>query len=46
MRELENYSDVTRYFAVDNYDELWAETVKRNIDGIRVQLQSTAAGSQ
>ena len=37
---LEGYSDVTRYFAVDNYDELWAETVKRNIDGIRVQLPS------
>ncbi len=37
--ELENYSDVTDYFAVDNYDELWAETVKRNIEGIRVQFR-------
>jgi len=36
--QLENYSDVSRYFAVDNYDELWAETVKRNIEGIRVQF--------
>jgi len=41
---LEGYGDVTRYFAVDNYDELWAETVKRNIDGIRVQFPSSDAG--
>jgi AcrR family transcriptional regulator len=40
--QLENYSEVTAYFAVDNYDELWAETVKRNIEGIRVQFQSSA----
>lgn len=36
--QLESYSNVSRYFAVDNYDELWAETVKRNIEGIRVQF--------
>ncbi|MBT4521483.1 MAG: hypothetical protein HOC23_15900, partial [Halieaceae bacterium] len=36
---LQEYSDITPYFAVDNYDELWAETVKRNIDGIGVQLR-------
>ncbi len=43
---VEGYSDVTRYFAVDNYDELWAETVKRNIEGIGVQFQSPATGPQ
>ena len=42
--DMEHYSDITRYFAVDNYDELWAETVKRNIDGIRVQFPSSDAG--
>ena len=39
--QLQDYSDVTTYFAVDNYDELWAETVKRNIEGIRIQFQSS-----
>jgi len=39
---LQNYNDVTPYFAVENYNELWAETVKRNIDGIGVQLQEKA----
>ncbi len=41
--KLENYSDVTPYFAVDDYDELWAETVKRNIEGIRVQFNRAEA---
>ena len=44
--QLEKYSDVTRYFAVDDYNELWAETVKRNIDGIKVQFQSPGATQQ
>jgi hypothetical protein len=41
--QLENYSEVTDYFAVDNYNELWAETVKRNIEGIRVQFPGVEA---
>jgi len=34
-----DHSNILQHIAADNYDELWAETVRRNIDGIAMQLQ-------